>query len=153
MDRGRARIKRARVGANHTLAEVSRLEPLVAEKRLHVLDHRPLEMQLSGLDIAFESRLNYLTGRRGADPEVAAVRGAEGVTKPALHVAETSKAGKIRGGKPTQFGLTAVAVVPQLDAGAIVERDEHPRTGGHPGQSPRDQPELFDHQRVEQADE
>ncbi len=144
---------RAGIGADHTLPEVGHLEPLVLEVVLDAIDHRPLEEEMPGLDVAPQPLVDLLERGGSADPEVASPGGPQGVAQPRLDRGKIAPAVNIDGREAANLVLAPLVIVPELNAAAVLERDEKPRDGGKPLETVGCHVQFFDHQRVEQPDE
>ena len=153
VDRRRPRVVRAGERADDPLPEIGRLEALVVEEMLDVLDHRPVEQDAQRLGVSRQPALDLVAGRSPADPEVAIAVGPQCVAQPALHVAERPPARQVAGREPRDLLLAQPIVVPELDARAVLERDEQPGRGRRPSEPVLGHPQLVDHQRVEQSDQ
>ena len=151
MDAGRAGVAGPGPGADDALAVQGGAQPLVADVVLHHLGDGRLEDDVDGLGVAAEELLDLGPVGGVADPGVAptvAQRAADAVEQGlvglvALHVARRELG---------HGGGAAIGVVPQGDRGAVLERA--PQVGVHeldpvPAVA---QPELVDHERVQQAD-
>ena len=132
VDRRRARVVRAGEGADHTLTHVGRLQALVVDVMFEALDHRPLEEHFPSFIVAGEAALELVAGWGSTDPEIAVALGPKGVSQPLFDAAKRLPAFQVRRCQAADFLLAEVVVVPELDAGAIVERNEHAgRAGSH----------------------
>src|SRR5271165_6212666 len=132
MNRRRAPVVGAGVGADHALAEVGQLQALVLEVILDTFDHRPLEEQMAGLRVAAELLFDLVERGRLADPDVAFAGGPKRVAQSRLDRAEIAPAIDIDGGEPANLAFTPFVVIPELDAAAVLERDEESDRRGEP---------------------
>ncbi len=149
-DRAGARVVRTGVGADHALPQIGELQPLILEIALDHLDHGPLEEQRPRLAIAAQSPLDLVAVRRGIEPQVAGVGRPQRVAQPPLHRLHRPPPGEVLRREPLDLGLAALVVVPELDAAAILERNEEAADRGHPPEPVSRQVQLVDDGLVEQ---
>ena len=120
---------------------------------LDILDHRPFEEQLPSLVVAAEPALDLVARRGSTDPEVAVAVRPKRIAQPLLHVAEGPPALQVRRRQAADLLLAQFVVVPELDAGAVVERNEHPGLGRQPLEAVVDHLQLVDDAGMEQPDQ
>src|SRR5580692_11656613 len=125
MDRSRSVVVRAGECADHALAEVRLNQPGIGQEMLKILDHRPFEQDLVSFRIVSDPALDLIAQRRAADPDIPLSGGPQCVAQAALHVAEGTPAAELLGCEPDDLCFAARVVVPELNAGAVVERYEH----------------------------
>src|SRR5271168_527876 len=145
------------VGADHSLAKVRKLQPLVDEIALDELRHRPLEKKTVRLGIACKEVLKLLVRRRIADPQIfwalvlvasenAACR-PKRISQSANHVAHRPPAFDISGREAANLLFASRVIVPELDAAVVRKRHKETVDGRLPIKAPVWQIQFLDHQR------
>src|SRR5207249_3385541 len=115
---------------------------------LDVFYHRPGEQEAERLAVAAEPLLELGTRRGRTQPEVALAGGAQGVAESGDDGLHGAPAFDVPGREATDFLFAARVVVPELNAGAVVKRDEEAVAGGHPGVAARGEVQIRDDARV-----
>ena len=149
VDARRAGIARTGVRPDDALAEVRHLEALIVEEMLDIFEHRPLEEQFVRLFVAPQPCVDVFLRWQWTDPDVARALGAKRFAQAALHVDHCLPACEIAGSETADFSLALGIVVPQLDARAVFERDEHPAGSGEPFEAALRERQLLDHQLMQ----
>src|ERR1700739_4136922 len=144
-------FERAGVGADNPLSEVGSLEPFVAQVVLNELGHRQGEGHMPFFLIVPESLFNLFAGGRLADPQIAITRRTQGIAQPAEHSAQRAPALDISWREVTNFGVAAVVIFPQLNAGAVEPGNEEPVRRWCPLKAALGQVQFRDHQRMQQS--
>ncbi len=142
----------AGIGADHALAEQRVLQPLVGEVVVEHIADRGLEQDLGQPRVATHQLLELVAGGRRAEPAVACARAQE-----LAHVVEDLFVGPValdvgvRDTQGLQAGLGARVVGPLPERGAVGERSPEVRVGHEHLEAPVGEPQLVDHELVEQA--
>ncbi len=148
-NRSGARVERAGVGANHALAQIRALQPLVAQIALYKLRHRPIEEQSARLIVRADTLLNLRARRRFADPEVTFARRSQCIAQSRNHVIHRAPAIHIAGRKLAHLGCAQFVIVPKLNAGAVEKRNEQSVDSGEPFEPPPRQLQLLNYKRMQ----
>ena len=151
VDRRRAGVMRAGVGADDALTQERGLQLLVLEVFLDVLDHGPLQHQVERFGVALEAIFDHLARRVAVEPDVVVGGRAQGGAGAAHGVAHGLPALDIARRETVNLRLAAFVVVPQLDAAAVVEGDEHARCRRRPVEAVVGHAQLVDDGGMEQA--
>ena len=154
LDRGRAVVEGAAPGADDTLAEQRRLEPLVVDVAAEHVGDRVLEDEIDLLLVVAEDLLD-LGARRGvADPGVAgalAEQLADVVEK--LLVGPVAVDVLLREAESVEALLGLVVVEKLAEGGAVLEGDPEVRVGHPVPEAALAQLQLVDDHVVEEADD
>ena len=112
------------------LAQVGRLQARVAQEMLDVFDHRPFEEDLASLGIVAQAAFHLFACGSPPNPDVLFPGGPQRVAQPRFHVAKGAPAFQVGRRQPDDLFLAEGIVIPELHAGAVVERDEHAGRAG-----------------------
>jgi hypothetical protein len=151
VDGSRPWVVRTGIRSDDTLPEIGGLKAFVSQVMFDTFDHRPLEEKLSSFVVVAKPSLELVAGGSAADPEILTAGRPKCVAKAPFHLAERSPPREISGCEPLDFSFAARVVIPELNAGAVIKRNEHSGTGRQPMETVSGHVELIDDKRVKES--
>src|ERR1700731_2996384 len=131
-DAGSSCIERAGIGPNNSLPEVRSLQPFVTQVVFNEPGHRPVKKHVPRLLIFPEPPFNLFLGGSLTDPKIAITCRTQCITQSAKHVIHRAPTFHIPRSEVANLGLAQIVIVPELNAGAVVEWDKQPVYRGYP---------------------
>src|SRR5579862_4415551 len=116
MDAGGSCVEWAGVCSNHSLSEVRRLQPFVAQEIFNELSHRPIEEHVLCLLVSAEPFFNLFDGWRLADPQIAIACRTQCIAQSAKDVTHRAPAWNILRSKGANFRFAPFVTFPKLNA-------------------------------------
>src|ERR1700692_3560335 len=122
--RCRPRIERTGIGTDHSLPEISCLQPPIGQILFYKFSHGPVEEHPPCFFIVTKSFVNLFARRSLANPKITFACGSQRIARPANHVIHFAPALDILWSKGSNLIFTPLIVVPELNAGIIREGNE-----------------------------